>query len=194
MPVSMEMLSDIKTPVEVMRILLNISQHCYMLESAENNENWGRYTFLGYSPKMDITCVNGEIKVDGLTIQTGHPGKYIRQILENYRSPVMEDLPTFTGGLVGYFSYDYLKYSEPSLHLDAEDTEGFKDVDLMLFDKVIAFDHFRQKIILIVNISLDNIEVEYNRAQIELTQMADLIKNGKPKQKLSGRLLSLIHI
>ena len=147
MPVSMEMLSDIKTPVEVMRILLNISQHCYMLESAENNENWGRYTFLGYSPKMDITCVNGEIKVDGLTIQTGHPGKYIRQILENYRSPVMEDLPTFTGGLVGYFSYDYLKYSEPSLHLDAEDTEGFKDVDLMLFDKVIAFDHFRQKII-----------------------------------------------
>ncbi|MFR2466752.1 MAG: anthranilate synthase component I family protein, partial [Clostridia bacterium] len=192
MPVSMEMLSDIKTPVEVMRILLNISQHCYMLESAENNENWGRYTFLGYSPKMDITCVNGEIKVDGLTIQTGHPGKYIRQILENYRSPVMEDLPTFTGGLVGYFSYDYLKYSEPSLHLDAEDTEGFKDVDLMLFDKVIAFDHFRQKIILIVNISLDNIEVEYNRAQIELKQMADLIKNGKPKQNLSGRLTSEI--
>ena len=192
MPVSMEMLSDIKTPVEVMRILLNISQHCYMLESAENNENWGRYTFLGYSPKMDITCVNGEIKVDGLTIQTGHPGKYIRQILENYRSPVMEDLPTFTGGLVGYFSYDYLKYSEPSLHLDAEDTEGFKDVDLMLFDKVIAFDHFRQKIILIVNISLDNIEVEHNRAQIELKQMADLIKNGKPKQNLSGRLTSEI--
>ena len=192
MPVSMEMLSDIKTPVEVMRILLNISQHCYMLERAENNENWGRYTFLGYSPKMDITCVNGEIKVDGLTIQTGHPGKYIRQILENYRSPVMEDLPTFTGGLVGYFSYDYLKYSEPSLHLDAEDTEGFKDVDLMLFDKVIAFDHFRQKIILIVNISLDNIEVEYNRAQIELKQMADLIKNGKPKQNLSGRLTSEI--
>ena len=192
MPVSMEMLSDIKTPVEVMRILLNISQHCYMLESAENNENWGRYTFLGYSPKMDITCVNGEIKVDGLTIQTGHPGKYIRQILENYRSPVMEDLPTFTGGLVGYFSYDYLKYSEPSLHLDAEDTEGFKDVDLMLFDKVIAFDHFSQKIILIVNISLDNIEVEYNRAQIELKQMADLIKNGKPKQNLSGRLTSEI--
>ena len=192
MPVSMEMLSDIKTPVEVMRILLNISQHWYRLESAENNENWGRYTFLGYSPKMDITCVNGEIKVDGLTIQTGHPGKYIRQILENYRSPVMEDLPTFTGGLVGYFSYDYLKYSEPSLHLDAEDTEGFKDVDLMLFDKVIAFDHFRQKIILIVNISLDNIEVEYNRAQIELKQMADLIKNGKPKQNLSGRLTSEI--
>ena len=126
------------------------------------------------------------------TIQTGHPGKYIRQILENYRSPVMEDLPTFTGGLVGYFSYDYLKYSEPSLHLDAEDTEGFKDVDLMLFDKVIAFDHFRQKIILIVNISLDNIEVEYNRAQIELKQMADLIKNGKPKQNLSGRLTSEI--
>ena len=60
----------------------------------------------------------------------------------------MEGLPPFTGGLVGYFSYDYIKYSEPGLVLDAADTEGFQDVDLMLFDKVIAFDNYRQKIIL----------------------------------------------
>lgn len=49
---------------------------------------------------------------------------------------------------MGYFSYDYIKYSEPGLVLDATDTEGFQDVDLMLFDKVIAFDNYRQKIIL----------------------------------------------
>ena len=69
---------------------------------------------------------------------------------------------------MGYFSYDYIKYAEPSLDLDAKDTEGFKDVDLMLFDKVIAFDNFRQKIVLIVNISLENYETEYNRAALEL--------------------------
>ena len=86
-----------------------------------------------------------------------------------------------SGGLVGYFSYDYLKYAEPTLRLDAHDTEGFKDVDLMLFDKVIAFDHYRQKIILIVNISLDHYETEYNRAQAELAQMVDLIRNGTPR-------------
>ena len=66
-PVCTEILSDIKTPIEVMKILMNISKHCYMLESVENNERWGRYTFLGYSPQSEFTCVNGEMKIDGVT-------------------------------------------------------------------------------------------------------------------------------
>lgn len=189
-PVCTEILSDIKTPVEVMKILMNVSKHCYMLESVENNERWGRYTFLGYSPQNEITCVNGEMKIDGVSIQTDNPGEYIRQLLRNHKSPVIEGLPSFTGGLVGYFSYDYLKYSEPSLRLDAQDSEGFKDVDLMLFDKVIAFDNLRNKIILIVNISLDSLESEYNRARLELKQLAELIREGKPKEELGGRMTS----
>jgi len=189
-PVCTEILSDIKTPVEVMKILMNVSKHCYMLESVENNERWGRYTFLGYSPQNEITCVNGEMKIDGVSIQTDNPGEYIRQLLKNHKSPVIEGLPSFTGGLVGYFSYDYLKYSEPSLRLDAQDSEGFKDVDLMLFDKVIAFDNLRNKIILIVNIALDSLESEYNRARLELKQMAELIREGKPKEELGGRMTS----
>lgn len=65
---------------------------------------------------------------------------------------------------MGYFSYDYPGYSEPAVRSRAQDTEAFKDVDLMLFDKVIAFDHFRQKIILMVNMPLEEPEVGYNRA------------------------------
>jgi anthranilate synthase component 1 len=61
------------------------------------------------------------------------------------QSPCFGYLPSFTGGLVGYFSYDYLRYSEPAVKCDVEDTEAFKDVDLMLFDKVITFDHLRQR-------------------------------------------------
>ena len=157
-PVSMEILSDIKTPIEVLRILKNVSGHCYMLESVTGNEEWGRYTFLGYDPVLEITCTDGKMKVGSLTLETREPGKYIRQVVEEHKSPAFDYLPSFTGGLVGYFSYDYLKYAEPSLKLDAEDTEGFHDVDLMLFDKVIAFDNFRQKIILIVNMPLENME------------------------------------
>ena len=189
-PVSMEILSDIKTPMEVLRILKNVSEHCYMLESISDNEKWGRYTFLGYDPKLEITCLNGNMKIGGLSFETKDPQKYINQILEGNRSAVFEGLPTFTGGLVGYFSYDYIKYAEPSLDLDAKDTEGFKDVDLMLFDKVIAFDNFRQKIILIVNISLENHETEYNRAVLELKNMAQLIRSGEPKEDEGGRLKS----
>lgn len=177
-PVSMEILSDIKTPIEVLKILKNVSSHCYLLESVSGNEKWGRYTFLGYNPSLEITCVNGHMKIGALSFETTDPGKYIKQVLKEHKSPRFSYLPSFTGGLVGYFSYDYLKYAEPTLRLDANDTEGFKDVDLMLFDKVIAFDHYKQKIFLIVNINLENLETEYNRAVLELNQMADLIKNG----------------
>lgn len=179
-PVSMEIFSDIRTPIEVLKILKNVSKHCYLLESISDHEKWGRYTFLGYEPSLEITCQNGQMKVGSLSFETTDPGKYIRQVIEEHKSPRFPYLPPFTGGLVGYFSYDYLKYAEPSLNLNAVDTEGFKDVDLMLFDKVIAFDNFKQKIILIVNISLENLDTEYNRAALELKQMAELIKNGTP--------------
>ena len=109
-------------------------------------------------------------------------------MIREHKSPRLPYLPAFTGGLVGYFSYDYLKYSEPSLRLDAEDTEGFKDVDLMLFDKVIAFDNYRQKILLIVNIRLENPEEEYNRALLELDTMERLIREGKPCREQPGVL------
>lgn len=189
-PVSMEILSDIKTPIEVLKILKNVSRHCYLLESISDNEKWGRYTFLGYEPSLEITCLNGNMKVGALSFETTDPGKYIRQVIEEHKSPRFSYLPPFTGGLVGYFSYDYLKYAEPTLDLNAADTEGFKDVDLMLFDKVIAFDNFKQKIILIVNIRLNDLDTEYNRAILELNRLAQLIKNGAPVKDQPGKCIS----
>lgn len=189
-PVSCELLSDFTTPIETIRILKNVSTHCYMLESAQANDKWGRYTFLGFEPKLAVSCVDGVLKAGNLTIQTDNPSEYLRQILEAYKSPHFDYLPSFTGGLVGYFSYDYLGYSEPSLRGRAEDTEMFKDVDLMLFDKVIAFDHVRQKIILIVNVSLAEPETEYNRAVLELKQLVELLRSGEKKEEPAGHLTS----
>ena len=187
-PVSCELLSDFTTPIETMKILKNISTHCYMLESAKANDTWGRYTFLGYEPKLAVSCVDGMLKAGILTIQTDNPAEYLRQILADYKSPRLDYLPSFTGGLVGYFSYDYLGYSEPTVRCKVEDTEGFKDVDLMLFDKVIAFDHVRQKIVLIINISLAEPETEYNRAVLELNQLATLLRTGEKKEEPLGHL------
>lgn len=191
-PISTELLSDIKTPVQVLKSLLNVSLHCYMLESVVDNEKWGRYSFLGYNPKLTINCSGGRMRIGDEEFDTDNPDEHIRRILSEYRSPVIEGMPSFTGGLVGYFSYDYLKYSEPTLKLDAKDTEGFKDVDLMLFDKVIAFDNLRSRIILITNISTDNVEEEYNKAQSELKEMEELIRNGKPKEEIGGHLTTEI--
>jgi len=189
LPISCEILSDFTTPIETIRILKNVSTHCFMLESAAANEKWGRYTFLGFDPKMEITCINGEISVGNLKFRADNPSDFLRQILTGYKSPRLDYLPPFTGGLVGYFSYDYLGYSEPSVKCNVEDSENFKDVDLMLFDKVIAFDHVKQKIILIVNMSLDDPETGYNKAVMELKQLADLVRNGEKKKEPGGKLL-----
>ena len=188
-PISCEILSDFTTPIETMKILKNVSTHCYMLESAVADEQWGRYTFLGFALKFEMTCIDGEMQIGNVKIETENPSEHIRQILADYKSPRFAYLPSFTGGLVGYFSYDYLGYSEPSVRCRVEDSEAFKDVDLMLFDKVIAFDHVRQKIILIVNMSLDDIEVGYNKTVLELKQLVELLKKGEKKQEKKGCLM-----
>ena len=188
LPVSCEIPSDFTTPIETMRVLKNVSTHCYLLESAQANETWGRYTFLGYDPKMEITCINGVMKIGNLKVKTDNPSDYLRQILADYKSPRFDYLPAFTGGLVGYFAYDYLGYSEPSVKREGADTENFKDADLMLFDRVIVFDHLRQKLILIVNMSLKDVEVGYNKAVMELKQLAGMLKNGEKKNEPGGKL------
>ena len=190
LPVSCEILSDICTPIEAIMILKSISTHCYMLESVADKEKWGRYTFLGYDPKLQITAAGNELSIGDVKMTTEDPSVQIRQILSNYRSPKFDYLPTFTGGLAGYFSYDFLAYSEKTLRTDVTDTENFKDVDLMLFDKVIAFDNFRQKLILIANMRLEEGEAGYNKAKMELQHMADLLRNGVPKREPAGHLKS----
>ena len=200
-PVCRELYSDRYTPVEVMRTLRTASRHCYLLESASQTEVWGRYSFLGYEPSMEITCTDGTLQIrkiheDGseekTVQQVKHPGDAIRQILKEYKSPVLENMPTFTGGLVGYFSYDYIKYSEPKLELTDKTVQDFRDMDLMLFDQVIAFDHYRQKVLLITGVMTDDLENSYRKAEEKLKEMADLIRNGKQKEFPSLKLKSSI--
>ena len=187
-PVCCELLSDICTPIQAVRKLKNVSSHCFLLESAEAQENWGRYSFLGFDPKLSITCSGGEMRVGDVTLTTENPTAVLRQILAEYKSPRIPGMPPFTGGLTGYFSYDYLGYAEPTVRRKTEDTEHFKDVDLMLFDKVIAFDNFRQKIILIANVRLDEGEAGYHRAEMELNELRRLIMEGAEAKEVPGRL------
>ncbi|MBO5284146.1 MAG: anthranilate synthase component I [Lachnospiraceae bacterium] len=192
-PVSTEIFSDSTTPIEVLRKLKVVSKHAYLLESAEADKKWGRYSFLGYDPVMSVSCYNHRV-----TIRTpmmtqeiqDNPRRYIREILRENRSPQLEGLPSFTGGLVGYFSYDYIKYSEPTLKLDAQDEDGFQDVDLMLFDKVIAFDNYRQKIVLIANMKTDDPETGYHRAVMELENMKALVEREEKQPIPPLKLLS----
>ena len=187
-PVSCELLADICTPIQAVRKLKNVSAHVFLLESAEAQENWGRYTFLGYDPKLSITCVDGQMRIGDVKLKTDDPSAMLRQILAEYRSPRLPGLPPFTGGLTGYFSYDYLNYAEPSVKSAVPDTEHFMDVDLMLFDRVIAFDNFRQKIILIANARLADGEPGYRRAEMALAEMRRILTEGAEAKEDAGRM------
>ncbi len=195
-PVKAEILSDIRTPIEVLRILKGVSDHVYMLESVEDQKQWGRYTFLGYAPTLCVTCSDGELNVSNdtgdliHTEKTSHPAEYIRKLINDRKSARPEGFPTFTGGLVGYFAYDYIKYAEPRLKLDAADEENFKDVDLMLFDKVICFDNLKQKIVITAQVNLNDIENSYDKAAKSVCRIIDLIENGTPSPITPGVLKS----
>ena len=197
-PVTRTVLSDSRTPVEALRILKSVSRHCFILESLEDAERWGRYTFLGFDPKLEFTCRDSVVRIRSgttLTFADADPAQYVRQIVEENRAPRIPGLPPFTGGLMGYFAFDSIRYAEPSLNLDAADDEGFNDIDLMLFDKIIAFDHFRQTITLICSARTEALEESYRAACMELDAMAELLRSGErasnPPLRLTGEFKSL---
>ena len=192
-PVYMEILSDVRTPISVLKALKQVSSHTYLLESADNSNHWGRYSFLGYDPKIELFCKNHKMTIkDGTTrtFECSDPAVEIRNILSQYKSPRLEELPTFTGGFVGYFACEYIRYIEPTLDFPTPDDDSamVNDVDLMLFDKVIAFDHYKNKIYLIANISTNDLERNYNKAELELKTLADLVINGKEADVPKGVL------
>lgn len=176
-PVCREIYADMTTPIALLRRLQARSKRFFLLESVEGGEKWARYSFLGYDPILRATCKNGTVKFEGVqnrTVQTDKPLDVLREVLAGYRAPRIEGLPPFTGGFVGYFAYAMLGYAEPRLRIKRGDWDDF---DLLLFDKVIAYDHFRQKIVLIVNMRTDSVMENYGRACAELESMAALVND-----------------
>ncbi|MDR0963056.1 MAG: anthranilate synthase component I [Clostridium sp.] len=179
-PISMEILSDTVTPIQVLARLRQSSRHVYLLESAEANKVWGRYSFLGFDPIIEVTAKNAVGRVlskEGERSFSGDPAEEIRKLLLTHKSPVLSNLPPFTGGLVGHFSYDYIQYAEPTLHFTSDTEKRFRDADFMMFDKVIAFDSYQQKIILIVNLmtNTDELRAAYDQTLQTLEEIKRLI-------------------
>lgn len=159
-PVFSSQLMDCKTPVGIFSTLKAYSETCFLLESVENSERWGRYSFIGIHPKAQVTIQNGTATfTQNGTSQTErieNPASYLSKIMEQYRSPVFAGFPRFTGGLVGYFGYDMLRYLENTLKAPPEDDLLLPDCVLDLYDEVIAFDHLSSKVFVILNIHRDS--------------------------------------
>ena len=181
LPVCREIYADVTTTMTLLRRLSAISSRYFLLESVEGGETWGRYSFLGYNPILRVTCKDKKVTIEEKHkkrfVETGKPLEVLRGILKEYRSPRIEGMPPFTGGFVGYFAYSMIGYAEPVLSISGGD---FDDYDLMLFDRVIAYDHLRQKICLVVNMKTDKVLENYGKAAAQLEAMAGVIRSNAP--------------
>lgn len=179
-PICKEIYADVITPISLLRRLRQEGKRYFLLESVEGGENWGRYSFLGYNPIVCVTCKDNVVKVEGeqeKTVETNDPMQVLREILKEYEAPKIPDLPPFTGGFVGYFSYSMMQYAEPSLNFLSSD---FYDFEVMLFDKVIAFDHLQQKINIVVNMKTDQVLANYGKAVEQIDRIVQMIHNQSP--------------
>ncbi len=178
-PVCREILADDVTPILMLRKLAALDEQYFLLESVEGG-NLGRYSFLGYHPKLSVSCKNGVVKVkeNGMVrILPGKPKEALQNLLEQYRSPQIEGLPTFTGGLVGYFAYETIQYAEPKLHIKQSDVNDF---ELMMFDKLLAFDQVMHKLCIIVNARTAEGEAGYNKAVEEIDAFIETLRITEP--------------
>lgn len=178
-PICKEIFADIITPIGLLRKIAAKNKRFYLLESVEGGEKWGRYSFLGYDPVMRVSCFKKTVTVERQgkkeTIETEDSLAVIRNLLKDYRSPKMKGMPPFTGGFVGYFAYAMIAHAEPKLDIKRGD---FNDYDLMLFDKVIAYDQLKQKIVVVANVSTKgNIEKNYEQAEKEIEDMIAMIRS-----------------
>ena len=186
-PICKEIYADITTPIALLRKISRISNRYYLLESVEGGEKWGRYSFLGFNPIAHVACKNGVVNIEDNKKKTVHslkPLEVLRDYLSEYKAPRLPGIPPFAGGFVGYFSYSMIGYAEPVLKLRSSE---FNDFDLMLFDKVIAYDHLKQKISIIANMRSYKIEENYRKALAEIDDIVWMITEQvimpKPRMK-----------
>lgn len=178
-PICREILADDTTPILMLRKLANLDHQYFLLESVEGGA-LGRYSFLGYHPRLSVFCKEGVVKVkeDGMVRKLpGTPKEALENLRAQYRSPQIEGLPTFTGGLVGYFSYEMIQYAEPKLHIKQNDGNDF---ELMMFDQLIVFDQLTHKLCIIVNAKAKEGKAGYDKAVEQIQALMETLRITEP--------------
>ncbi|MDR0990604.1 MAG: chorismate-binding protein [Propionibacteriaceae bacterium] len=170
-----------RDPLTVFQTVAQPDDHCFILDSATNDGGHGRYTFIGRQPRLEISCTDGHLRLWDTTTGalteslTDDPGAAIDEVLRQHATPTLPGLPPLTGGLVGYFSFDYLRYAEPTIGEVTADEEGFRDVDLMLFDQLIVFDQETDEIYLFTHVTSDASQADFAAAEAQLDQLEQLL-------------------
>lgn len=194
-PVYTEILSDIETPVSVLLKLKHL-RYPFLLESVEGGEKWARYSFIGFDPSVVFRVSHGDVFITehGKTVQhrgVTDPLSLLKEELNRYKPAVIQGLPRFVGGAVGYFGYDIVKTFEkvPDLKKQAP---GFDDAFLLFTDKLVIFDNLRHTMIVLSNafIKNGNTRKAYDTAAASVKKVIETLY--KPLRQDTSRIPSRV--
>ncbi|MBI4547733.1 MAG: anthranilate synthase component I [Ignavibacteriae bacterium] len=181
-PVSQTMLADMLTPVSAYLRLRKGSRSSFLFESVEGGERVARYSFIGRDPIAVLKCKENKttlIENGNLQVLTENFFDILNRIVTRYRQPAIPSLPRFSGGLVGFIGYDAVRFIE-EIPATVTNEINLDDSILGLFTSVIAFDHLKHQIIIIVNVIVDHhndLRKQYEHAQTEIAKLESALHN-----------------
>ena len=192
-PVSTQLAADFETPLSAY-LKLRDGRNSFLLESAESSEKAGRWSIIGSQPRAVFTARGKEI-----TIREGGKERSflaeddvlasLEKEMSGYRAVTQNDLPVFSGGMVGYLSYDAVRQFEPTLGAPPEDSLGVPDAIFVLADTLLVFDHRLRRVQIVANAILeDSAEVEgvYEEARGRIAATLEILNRPLHVPALNG--------
>jgi anthranilate synthase component 1 len=184
-PLMREVLADLDTPLSIY-LKLARGPYSYLFESVQGGEKWGRYSIIGLPARTRLRVTGDEVTVerDGVTVErerAADPLEYVRRFKARYTVPEIEGLPRFTGGLVGYFGYEIIRYIEPRLGaMDKPDAVAAPDILLMVSDEVIVFDNLKGKLYVVIHVNPAIMDA-YHKANRRLDELVAQLGAALPR-------------
>ena len=188
-PIMCEVLADLDTPLSTYTKICNFP-YSYLFESVEGGEKWGRYSIIGLPAKKIISVTGEKIKITENSklideYNTSDPLKEIEKIQQSYKVAQIESMPRFSGGLVGYFGYETIRYIEPKLNKNnKEDPIGSPDILLMVSDEVVVFDNLSGKLFIIVHADPKKNDA-YSNALQRLDDISGMLRDNQNNKSQS---------
>jgi len=183
-PLQREILADLDTPLSAY-LKLAEGPYSYLFESVHGGEKWGRYSMIGLPARTQLKVYDHQVTLlhDGEIIEqttVDDPLQWIEDFQARFRVPEIDHLPRFSGGLVGYFGYDTVRYIEPRLaKCPNPDPLGVPDILLMVSDEVVVFDNLSGKLYIIVHVDPNDDDALAHGEQ-RLEEIAERLRHARP--------------
>jgi anthranilate synthase component 1 len=191
-PVFREVTADTDTPISLFKKVAK-GPESFLLESVEGGERWGRYSFIGHRPRLLVKARGDKIELTRNGEQCGKfeasPLDYLKNLMKTFQAVPVEGLPRFFGGLVGYLSYDVVRFIE-HLPTSKPDEVGMPDAAFMMPEQVMIYDNLTQTIKVVANIYVPeyvNHAAAYDQAVAQIDETLGLLEESAPPSKPTGK-------